>query len=170
MHLPISDYISCSLLSRFATYFLFLTIVLKAASLPIPAHSLPQPLVQMALLVLLTVLLSQGKHIPWSNAPGSRLTVNLRATKELSYFLAVLLPTQLLPILFCHPLAFHSCVFTDLHLLISYQFLSLSTSLSLHPCLSECLQLFWFGASPRLLGISRIVASQFIPDVNENSV
>lgn len=130
MHLPISDYIRSSLLSRFATHFEFLTILLKAPSLATPAHSLPQPLVQMAfwaLLVLLLVLLSQRKPIPRSNAPGCRLS--LRATLVLSYFLAVLLPAQLLPVLFCHPFAFLSCVFTDLHLLISYQYLKFVNTL-----------------------------------------
>lgn len=66
MHLPISDYISSSLISRFATYFPFLIILLKAASLH--AHSLPQTLVQMAfqaLLVFLSALLSQKNPISW---------------------------------------------------------------------------------------------------------
>lgn len=152
MHLPISDYINSSLISKFATYFLFLIILPKAASLH--AHSLPHPLVQMAfqaLLVLLSAFFSQKKPIPWKNAPGCRLTVTLRATKELSYFLAVLLHTKLRPIFFCHPLAFLSCVITVLHFLISYKLLSFSTSLSLHLCLSECLQLFCFGAIPRTI-------------------
>lgn len=153
MHLPISDYISFSLLSRFSTYFLFLIILLKGASLHIPARSLPQPVVQMAcwaFLVLLSVHLSQRKPIPWSNAPGYRLIVK----EPLNSFHTSLLsccPTQFLPILFCHPLAFLSCVFTDLYLLISYQLLKLSTSLPLHPCLSGYLQLFQFSASLRTI-------------------